>query len=68
MIGKLSQEMARIDFEIIQSVSWFIFKIRPIFETSGFYFYLFIFLVKSIHLFDIYHLVDSNFQQNTNKI
>ena len=68
MIGKLSQEMARIDFEIIQSVSWFIFKIRPIFETSGFYFYLFIFLVKSIHLFDIYHLVGSNFQQNTNKI
>lgn len=36
MIGKLSQEMARIDFGIIQIVSWFIFKIRTIFETSGF--------------------------------
>ena len=29
-------KMAKTDFWIIQYVSWFMFKIRLIFETSGF--------------------------------
>lgn len=36
LIREQLYKVAKIDFRIIHYVSWFIFKIRLIFETSGF--------------------------------